>query len=258
MVDWGKGRYEQTATELEPVAEALVGLAAPTAGERVLDIACGTGNAALCAAARGADVVGVDSSERLIAVARQRAAAAGLFPEFLIGDALALPVADASFDTVLSVFGVIFASDPPQAINEIARVLASDGRAYVSAWVPSGPINAMLTVFGRAVGRATGASPPERFAWSDTDAVRSIAEPVGLVVSTTRGELEIRAPSPEAYVDAGREHPMGVDAWPMLERCGDVERLREEMLEALAAGNEDPPRLLIRSPYVVHELRPTP
>ncbi len=67
MVDWGKGRYEQTAAELEPVAAAVVEMAAPTAGDRVLDVACGTGNAALLAAARGADVVGVDSSERLVA-----------------------------------------------------------------------------------------------------------------------------------------------------------------------------------------------
>lgn len=257
MVDWGKGRYEQAAAELEPVAEAVVGVAAPTAGARVLDVACGTGNAALLAAARGADVVGVDSSERLVAVARQRAAAAGLVPEFRVGDALALPVGDASFDTVLSVFGVIFASDPARAVSEIARVLASNGRAYVTAWVPSGPIHAMLTVFGRAVGRATGAAPPKRFAWSDSDAVSSIVEPCGLVASTTRDELEIRAPSPEAYVDAGREHPMGFEMWPILERAGLTERLREEMVQALAARNEDPAGLLIRSPYVVHELRPT-
>lgn len=255
MEDWGKGRYEQTASELEPVAEAVVRLAAPMAGARLLDVACGTGNAALLAAGRGADVVGVDSSERLLAVARQRAAAAGLLPEFLMGDALALPVADASFDMVVSVFGVIFASDPAKAISEISRVLTSEGRAYVTAWVPAGPINAMLTVFRRAVGRATGASPPKRFAWSDADAVGSIAEPCGLVVSTTGGELEIRAPSPEAYVDAGRQHPMGVDAWPLLERSGVLEKVREEMVQALATSNEDAPRLVVRSPYVVHELR---
>lgn len=255
MVDWGKGRYEQTAEELEPVAEAVVEMAAPTAGDRVLDVACGTGNAALLAAARGADVVGVDSSERLVAVARQRAGEAGLLAEFLVGDALALPVADASFDIVLSVFGVIFAADPAQAVSEVARVLPPGGRAYITAWVPAGPINAMLTVFGRAVGRATGAPPPKRFAWSDGDAVGSIVEPCGLALSTTDGELEIRAASPEAYVDAGREHPMAMDVWPILERAGLLDSLREEMIQELAAGNEGAPELLIRSPYVVHELR---
>jgi SAM-dependent methyltransferase len=209
----------------------------------------------LLAASRGADVVGVDFSERLVAVARQRAGKAGLFPEFLVGDALALPVADASFDIVLSFFGVIFAADPAQAVREVARVLRSEGRAYITAWVPAGPINAMLTVVGRAVGQATGAPPPKRFAWSDGDAVRSIVEPCGLALSTAHGELEIRAASPGAYVDAGREHPMAMDVWPILERAGLLDSLREEMIHELAAGNEGAPALLIRSPYVVHELR---
>jgi ubiquinone/menaquinone biosynthesis C-methylase UbiE len=193
MVDWGKGRYERTAAELEPVAEAVIAAAAASAGERVLDVACGTGNAALLAAARGCDAVGVDASERLVAVARQRAADAGLLAEFLVGDALELPVADASCDAVVSVFGVIFAADPARAIGEIARVLRGDGRAYISAWVPSGPIDAMVTVVGRAIGQATGAPPRKRFAWSSTDAVRALAEPHGLALSTSRDELEIRA-----------------------------------------------------------------
>jgi SAM-dependent methyltransferase len=257
VADWGKGRYEQTAAELEPVAEAVVGAAAPVAGERVLDIACGTGNAALLAAARGADVVGVDSSPRLVAVARDRAERAGLSAEFVVGDALALPVADASCDVVLSVFGVIFAPDPANAIRELARVLRGDGRAYITAWAPSGPIDAMMTVLGRAVGRATGSPPRKRFAWSDGDAVRELAEPHGLTVSTTRDELEIRATSPAAYVDAGREHPLAVDVWPILERAGALDRLREEMIQQLEAGNEAAPAMLVRSPYVVHELRPS-
>lgn len=114
----------------------------------------------------------------------------------------------------------------------------------------------MLTVLGRAMGQATGAPPPKRFAWFDTHAVGSIAGPCGLMVSTTAGELEIRATSPEAYVDAGREHPMGIEAWPILERSGVIDQVRDEMVQALASSNEDAPRLLIRSPYVVHELRP--
>ncbi len=259
MVDWDKGRYEETAAELEPVAVAVVAMAAPRAGDRLLDIACGTGNGVLLAAARGADVVGVDTAPRLVAVARERAAAAGLSPELLVGDALAVPVTDGSFDIVISIFGVIFVSDPARAMAEVARVLRPGGRAYVTAWVAAGPINDMLTVLGRAVGRATGGAQPaqpKRFPWSKTDSIRSIAEPCGLAVSTTRHELEIRAASPAAYVDSGSEHPMALDAWPMLERAGVLDTLRGEMIDALAAHNEDAPRLLIRSPYVVHELRP--
>ena len=98
----------------------------------------------------------------------------------------------------------------------------------------------------------------KRFAWSDGDAVRSIVEPCGLALGTTHGELEIRAASPEAYVDGGREHPVSIDAWPMLERAGVLDSLREEMIHELAAANEGAPGLLIRSPYVVHELRRSP
>ena len=258
MVDWGKGCYERTARQLEPVAEAVVAAAAPSGGERVLDVACGTGNAALLAGARGADVVAVDLAERLIAVARQRAAGAGIRAEFIVGDAHALPVADASFDIVLSVFGLIFAADPAKAIGEVARVLRPDGRAFVTAWLPSGPMHAMLKAFGRIVGQVSTAPSPERFAWWQADAVQALAAPHGLTVSTTAGELEIRATSPEAYVDADREHPMGIDAWPVVERAGLLDTLRTEMIAALAAGNEDPSGLLIRSPYVIHELRRVP
>ncbi|MDQ3723834.1 MAG: class I SAM-dependent methyltransferase [Actinomycetota bacterium] len=256
MVDWGKGRYELTAAELAPVAEAVVAAAAPQPNDRVLDIACGTGNAALLAAARGAAVIGVDASERLVDVARGRASAVGVRAEFLVGDLLALPATDASVDIVLSVFGVIFAPDPARAVSEVARVLDAGGRAYASAWVPSGPILEMVCAFGRVMGEVTGAPPPERFDWSDSAAIAAIAGPSGLAVQTTRGELEVRAPSPAAYVDAGREHPMAIDAWPLLERAGVVAALREEMIEVLAAANEDPDGLLLHSPYVVHEMRP--
>lgn len=76
-----------------------------------------------------------------------------------------------------------------------------------------------------------------------------------MALSTTHGELEIRAASPEAYVDAGREHPMATDVWPILERAGLLDSLREEMIHELTAGNEGAAELLIHSPYIVYELR---
>src|SRR3954462_11003045 len=103
------GNYERTAALLLPAAEELIRVAAPSAGERVLDVGCGTGNAALLAAARGARVTGVDPAPRLLDVARAQAAARGLEVSFAAGEAAALPLAAASADLVLSVFGVIFA-----------------------------------------------------------------------------------------------------------------------------------------------------
>src|SRR3954454_5632737 len=120
VVDWGAGRYETTAAELAPVAEVVVERASVRAGDDVVDVACGTGNAALLAAARDAHVIGVDGAPRLLAVARERAAAQGLEVELREGDLLALPVADGAADVVLSVFGVIFARDAALAPREIA------------------------------------------------------------------------------------------------------------------------------------------
>lgn len=253
MVDWGAGRYETTATELEPVAEVVVEQAALSGGEDVLDLACGTGNAALLAADAGARVIGVDAAPRLLEVARTRARAAGLDLDVRNGDLLALPVDDASVDVVLSVFGVIFAADPPKAMQEIARVLRPGGRVLVSAWVPAGPINAMLDAMGRIVGRVTGGTPAERFAWSDADTVGDLAAAAGLSLQTTiPSELTIRAASPEAYVQGSQEHPMALEVRRAVPPETEIE-VQQAMTAVLRAANQDGAAFLVHSPYVVHE-----
>lgn len=256
MVDWGAGRYERTAAELEPVATVMVDAAQPRPAERVLDLACGTGNAALLAAARGASVVGVDTAPRLLDVARERASSAGVQAEFREGDLLDLPVPGDSADVVLSVFGLIFAPDPARAMGEVARVAAPGSRVYLSAWIPAGPINDMLGAMGRVLARVAQPPPPPRFAWSDTAAVEALARDAGLSLrATTPGELAIRDTSPEDYVTAGQEHPMAVAVRPVLERATADAEARGAMLDVLREANEDPGAFLVHSPYVVHELR---
>ena len=253
-VDWGAGEYERTATELLPVAEHVVSLARLERGERVLDVACGTGNAALLAARSGASVVGLDGARRLIEVARARAAADGLGAEFMVGDAQALPFDGAEFDVALSVFGVIFAQDADRVLGEIARVLRRGGRALVSAWVPAGPIDAMSGAFGRAVARATGATLP-RFAWHDPDAAGPLAARHRAELRVHDGSLTIVGDSPEAYLaDAERHHPMSLAGRPLLERAGTYAAARAQALAALRDGNEDPGRFRVTSPYRVLEL----
>jgi SAM-dependent methyltransferase len=254
MIDWGVGEYERTARELEPVAEHAVALADVQAGERVLDLATGTGNAALLAAGRGAGATGIDASPRLIDVARARAAAAGLEVAFAVGDVQALAFEDAGFDVVLSVFGLIFAADPARAFDEMMRVLRRGGRAVVAVWIPSGPIDAMVGVFARAVAQAVGAAPP-RFPWHDDDAVRELAARHAAKLRFHRGELEITAPSPEAYLAAGRRHPMSLSAQPILERAGTAQATAERALAALREGNEDPAGFRVRSPYKLIEIQ---
>src|SRR5205085_2967405 len=92
----------------------------------------------------------------------------------VVGDAQALPFDDAAFDAVLSLFGIIFAPDAERAFAETLRVLRPRGRALLTAWVPEGPIDAMVGVLVRALAQVTGA-PPRRFAWHDPEAVGAVA-----------------------------------------------------------------------------------
>ncbi len=257
MVDWDLGSYERTAAELAPVAEAVIGQAALSPGEEVLDIACGTGNAALLAAAAGARVTGIDSAPRLLEVARRTAREQELEVTFRAGDLLGLPADDGSADVVLSVFGIIFAPDPARALREVARVLRPGGRALISAWIPAGPINDMLAAIGRITSRITGraAAPPVRFAWADPEVLRDAAREAGLDLrSTTPARLAIRAASPAAYYAGTEEHPMALATLPLIEGAGAGDELREAVMGVLTEANEDPAGFLVHSPYVTHEL----
>ncbi len=250
----GVGQYEQTAVELKPVAEHVVSLAQLQPGERVLDLAIGTGNAAIFAARSGAVPTGLDAAARLIDVARARAASEGLDASFLVGDVQALPFDDHAFEVALSVFGVIFANDANRALGEMIRVLAPGGRALLSVWVPTGPIDAMVGTFGRAIATATGVTPT-RFAWHDTEAVRELATRHNAHVSFHDGELRVTASSPEAYLVANEQlHPMSLTGRPLLEQAGSYSQVREQALHILRQGNEDPQAFRVTSPYRVIEV----
>jgi SAM-dependent methyltransferase len=257
-LDWSAGRYEETAAELEPAAEHLVSLAGLRSGERVLDVACGTGNAALIAAGLGADVTGLDSAPRLVEVARARAAAEGLDVAFVVGDAQDLPFPDAGFDAALSVFGVIFAEDAARALGELVRVLQPGGRAVVSAWLPEGPVSESIGIVSRAMAEATGRTR-ERFPWHDVDAVRAVAEPLGASVDAEDAAIAFNAASPEAYVTVGRaNHPMYQSARPLLERAGIFEEVTGRVLDVLRAGNEDAGAFRVTSHYRVLRIERRP
>jgi SAM-dependent methyltransferase len=234
MIDWDIGHYEQMAAELEPVAEYVVSLAHVQPGERVVDLAAGTGNAALLAAGAGALATGVDTAPRLIDVARDRAVAESVDASFVVGDIQALPFDDGSFDVALSVFGLIFVADARRAFDEMIRVLGPAGRALFSVWVPAGPIDAMVATFGRALAAATGRRPP-RFAWHDADAVGGLAARHRAQVQIHEGQLRITAASPEAYLEANeQQHPVSVAGQPALERAGTYSQVRNEALRISA------------------------
>ena len=239
------------AVELEPVAEHVVSVADLRRGERVVDLATGTGNAAVLAAREGAFVTGLDAAPRLIDVARDRALTEGVEASFMVGDMLALPFDDGSFDVALSVFGVIFAADASRAFDEMIRVLGPSGRALFSVWVPAGPVNAMVATFGRAIAAATERTQA-RFALHEPDVVGRLAARHRAHVEIHQGQLSITAASPEAYLEANeQQHPVSVAGRPVLERAGTYGQVRNEALRILRQGNEDPQAFRVTSPYRV-------
>jgi SAM-dependent methyltransferase len=256
-MDWSLGHYEHTAAQLLPAARVVVDRAAPVAGERVVDVGCGTGNAALLAAARGARVTGVDPAARLLEVAREQAAAQGFDATFALGEAAALPLPDAEADVVLSVFGAIFAPDAAAAAAEMARVTAPSGRIVLSAWVPEGAIHEAVQAAQDAVRRAVGApAGPPPFAWHDRDALAGLLAPHGFEVAVEEERLTFTGKSPGDYLDAeSANHPLAVAGRPVLEARGEADALRERMLSIYEAANEDPESFRVTSRYVVATAR---
>jgi SAM-dependent methyltransferase len=253
-LDWGIGRYEDTAAQLAPAARVVVERAAPAPGEHVVDVGCGTGNAALLAAERGARVTGVDPAARLLDVAREAAAARGLDARFLPGEAAALPLEDGEADVVLSVFGVIFAPDAQAAAAELARVTAPPGRILLSAWIPTGAVQRAVRAAVEAVREALGApEPPPRFPWHELAAVAELLGPHGFEVTAEEHEIPFTAASARAFVEEQASHPQAVAGQAVLGPRGDG--LRERMVEIYEAANEDPGAFRVTSRYVVTTAR---
>src|SRR5437763_1765060 len=228
-LDWSLGRYERTAKQLLPAARLVVERAAPRAGERVVDVGCGTGNAALLAAERGARVTGVDPAARLLDVAREEAAARGLDADFALGEAAALPLADGEADVVLSVFGLIFAPGPQAAAAELDRVTAPGGRIVLSAWLPGGGMSDAIRVSREAVARVMKLPPgPQPFAWHERGDLARLFAPNGFEVSLEEATIAFTATSARAHLEAESEdHPMAVAGRAVLEQHGENEAVFE-------------------------------
>jgi len=254
--DWGAGHYESTAEQLLPAARAVVQSAAIRPGEHVLDLGCGTGNAALLAAEHTGQVTAVDPAPRLLEVARARAASEGRKVAFLPGEAASLPAADASVDVILSVFAVIFAPDPGAAATEMSRVLAPGGRIVLSAWIPAGAMFEMTSAAAGAVRQAVGAPAPEPFAWHDRDALPSLLTPYGFVIDVQHHRLGLAAPSARQFLDQETQnHPLAVAGLSVLGPLGRAQALRARLLAILENGNEDPGRFRVTSRYVIATAR---
>ncbi len=146
---WATGDFSKVGAEIIIVGERLCDYVRTHAGDRVLDVATGSGSTALAAARRGCVVTGVDFVPALLDRGRERAAAERLAVEFVYGDAEELPFPDASFDVVLSTFGAIFAPDPFKAASEMARVCKPGGKIGMANWTPEGLPGQMFKLNGK-------------------------------------------------------------------------------------------------------------
>ena len=165
---WSSGDYNRIAAITVPVSETLVSAAGIRPSASVLDVATGTGHAALAAARQGACVTGIDYVPELLGIARARAAAEHLDLELIEAPAEDLPFPDASFDVVVSAIGVMFAADHTGAAAELVRVTKPGGRIALASWTPAGFIGGMLGIVGRHVSPPPGAQSPARWGVEET------------------------------------------------------------------------------------------
>jgi ubiquinone/menaquinone biosynthesis C-methylase UbiE len=193
---WALGEYDRIADGLTISTDQTLRIARIRSGERVLDLATGTGITAIAARERGASVTGVDLTPELLAVARSKAEGEGFDDiDFREGDAEALPFADASFDLVVSTCGHMFAPDQPKVAAELARVTRPGGRVVFLAWTPEGGLGGWFRITNKHVPPPAGLASP--FNWGDPEKVRQLLGSAFHDLAFTRGDCPQFGASPE-------------------------------------------------------------
>jgi SAM-dependent methyltransferase len=199
---WASGDYHRIGAQIVLASELLIEALDLRSTDRVLDVATGSGNAALAAARRGATTVGVDYVPALLDRARLRADAEGLEVSFEAGDAEALPFQDGSFDVVSSVFGAMFAPDQERTAAELLRVTRPGGRIGLVAHTPEGFIGQLFKVNARHVQPPAGLRSP--ILWGTEDRLRELFGEAIADITVVRRHLVFRDRSPRAFVDFWR------------------------------------------------------
>jgi SAM-dependent methyltransferase len=196
---WASGDYSAVGARIVLVAEQLCDTADLHAGWRVLDVATGSGNAAIAAARHGCDVVGVDYVPSLLERGGARAEAEGLQVELLEGDAEALPFADRTFDAVLSVFGSMFAPDHARTASEMLRVARPGATIALASWTPEGFIGQLFRTVGAHVPPPAGVQSP--LLWGTEAHLRELFGEGIASLEVTERDFTFRFRSPEDFVE---------------------------------------------------------
>jgi len=200
---WSAGDYAIVGTTLQIVGETLCEAVDLRSNQRVLDVAAGNGNATLAAARRFADVTSTDYVGALLEHGRARAAAERLPVTFQEADAEALPFPDASFDVVLSTFGVMFTPNHQQAANELMRVCRPGGKIGLANWTPDGFIGRLFKIVGKYVPPAPGLKPPAL--WGSKAHLDALFGPKATVAAQSR-TFVFRYKSPAHWVEIFRDY----------------------------------------------------
>jgi SAM-dependent methyltransferase len=225
---WAAGDYAVIGTTLQIVGETLCEALDLRAGERVLDVAAGNGNATLAAARRWCDVVSTDYVPALLERARARAGAEGLAVQFEQADAEHLQYEDGAFDVVLSTFGVMFTPNQEQAAAEAARVCKRGGRIGLANWTPTSLVGEMFKLIGRYIPPAPGVKSPAL--WGTEERLRELFGSRIAALQAPRRHFVFRYRSPRHWLDTFRTYygPMH-KAFAALD-AGRQEALAEDLL----------------------------
>ena len=242
---WEKGDFTRIAATMRESGEALVQRIDLRGGPRVLDLGCGDGTTALPAARAGADVLGVDIARNLVEAGNKRVASAGLANcRFQEGDASDLrPIADRSFDVVVSIFGAMFAPKPFAVAQEMVRVTRKGGRIVMGNWIPNDPT---LVAQILKISAAYTPPPPEGFVspmtWGVESHVRERFGGAGVPadrIACVRDTFTFRSPgSPEQLVEVFRDYyGPTMNAFEAATKNGRASALQDELNELFRSQN---------------------
>ena len=204
QVAWSAGNYAVVGTTVQIVGETLCEALDLRAGSRVLDVAAGNGNATLAAARRWCDVTSTDYVAALLESGRMRAQAEGHTIRFQEADAENLPFADASFDAVLSTFGVMFTPDQDKAARELARVCKPGGRIGLANWTPESFIGQVFKTIGKYIPPAPGVKSPAQ--WGTKARLDELFGATARQIRTASREFTFRYRSPAHWIEVFRTY----------------------------------------------------
>lgn len=232
---WASGDYAVVGTTLQIVGESLCEALDLRAGARVLDVAAGNGNASLAAARRWCEVVSTDYVGALLDRGRERAHAERLPIEFQEADAEKLPFPDASFDAVVSTFGVMFTADHERAAAEMLRVCRPGGRIGMANWTPDGFIGQLFKTIGRHRPPPPGAQSPAL--WGTRARLASLFEPGARSIAAAERHFTFRYRSPAHWLEVFRNwYGPTLKAFAALDAAGQA-ALERDLLELIARFN---------------------